>query len=296
MHGTLFEWPTRKGNGAVVLHTKDSRSAETVAWVKPNSASILELCELIVSSLPPPEGPNAMASPVIQPRLNPPKPADLKPGRSTVDAKRRGRQFSLRSFKRQVKSSPWQLVHLLHRLTIFGCAFYYAVTSIRAAVAMAQVLSGVQEFQLPLTTYSLTHIVPTMGTSSVRSSPLVQSTLAGDTSPRSDTIYLEANGTSFDACHTPKFNKDHYGNAYLRLVYGHIVEGTKHEFTDLNSLELIRPLLTVRSRSCRAGNARERWSSCCCATRQTLKTCIWPRCACPSRTTRSRHGTRRARA
>lgn len=168
--------------------------------------------------------------------------AHMRSTPTTKDIRGR-RQLSLRSFKRHIKASPWQLLHLLHRLVIFGFAFYYLVTSIQASVAMKDVLSGVQQFQLPATTYTFSLIPKSMGSSSIRLSPLMRQVLANNTSPRNDTLYLETNGTSFDACHAAKFYSDQYGNKYLRTLFKRLVEGTQHAFTDLNALELIAPVV-----------------------------------------------------
>lgn len=137
----------------------------------------------------------------------------------------------------------WQNVRLLHRAAILGFAVYYVLSSIRSLISVVTVLTGTPLHFNNTRTYSGTLMKQQLGNDSIYLSPLLQTVLANDTSPRNHTLYLEANGTSKDACHKPKFIPKIYSNANLRSTYASLVSGTKHAHSFMTKMEVIAPVV-----------------------------------------------------
>lgn len=88
-----------------------------------------------------------------------------------------------------------------------------------------------------------------MGTSTVRQSPLVESALRGRTDPLNFTLYLGQDGlNSFQQCEQlDTRQKEIYSDRWQRSLFAKAVAGTAHNFTFLNDIELIAPVVDCGS-------------------------------------------------
>ncbi|TYZ65080.1 hypothetical protein PybrP1_011601 [[Pythium] brassicae (nom. inval.)] len=137
-----------------------------------------------------------------------------------------------------------QAIRIARRLLVVGAIIVYIVVSFQAAIRsymLGRVLTG------PLTIFNTSTaalINDYVGTATVREGRLVKQVLAGDTTPRESTLYLESLSTStFTGCSGANFDTKLYGNAYLREMYAQLIARASYKFTRLSELELVLPVV-----------------------------------------------------
>lgn len=92
-----------------------------------------------------------------------------------------------------------------------------------------------------------------LGNDTIRQSPLVNIALQGNIHPLNETLYLQQNGiSSFQPCeHLNVRQQEIYSDGWQRFLYSESVVGTAYNFTFLNDIELIAPVVDCNSASIR---------------------------------------------
>ncbi|GAB9477331.1 hypothetical protein Gpo141_00014395, partial [Globisporangium polare] len=140
-----------------------------------------------------------------------------------------------------------QLIHIIKRLLVLAGIFLYIAISLQASIRSLAVLRGAQS---PVTTYSsakATLVLDYVGSERIRDSKLVTQVLQGDTTPRNDTLYLNApSETSFLGCSSavaPKYDPYVYSNAFVRYGFEALSSTGAYNITYLADYELIVPFI-----------------------------------------------------
>lgn len=156
------------------------------------------------------------------------------------------------------ESRTGTLQRLSQLQTMFGClrtirrllalvtAILYVLASTMSAMAAVTVLRGQEYKSLPPEPYNNDLMAGYAGVGSLAGSPLVQRVLQGDTSTnRSDVVYLETPTTfSFDGCtKVEAFDSYLYGATYLRFLFTQLKTQLAYNFTLMNDLDLIAPVV-----------------------------------------------------
>lgn len=137
-----------------------------------------------------------------------------------------------------------QAVRITRRLLVIGASLCYIVVSFQAAIRSYALGRDVMS---PLTIFNTSRaalINDYVGVATVQEGRLVQQVLAGDTTPRVSTLYLESLSVStFTGCSGANFDAKLYDNAYLREMYAQLIARASYNFTRLPELELVVPVV-----------------------------------------------------
>jgi hypothetical protein len=144
-----------------------------------------------------------------------------------------------------------QLVNLVRRVTGVGAALMCLTNYLRATVVTFQVLRGSPVDSQSFGTMESELILGYLGDGLIRDSPLVQSVLKGDTSPRSFSLFLEnATSTSEEKCEAAElFDSDIYNDHFLRFNFDSLISRSSYNLTGLTDLELVVPVIDCTSPS-----------------------------------------------
>lgn len=138
-----------------------------------------------------------------------------------------------------------QIIHLIRRAFVVLATIQYIVTSIYACLDSMTLL---QDFGDPSGNFQLYEsklMGKYVGKTTMRESPLLIGALGNDTSPRSGTLYLEANVTSFTDCPTLLVTSLIYQDEFQRSMFASIATSTAYNLTFLDAAtsELIMPVV-----------------------------------------------------
>lgn len=159
------------------------------------------------------------------------------PGPSQPTKKRQKIKFKKVSFA--------QLWRLLYRLIVLVAAVCYASISFLAVIEAQGLLREEIGELVSEGSFTSNALKLQIGTTTLRESPLVTDFLRNDTSPRNETIYLDVNGASLDACAMSLSAQAIYSALNLRTVYASVARDTAYNlsFVAENVTELIAPIV-----------------------------------------------------
>lgn len=142
---------------------------------------------------------------------------------------------------RHSRQSPGRI---LRRLVGYGAALLFIQICASACVSIWDVLKGKQQDFMGVMYYQTTLMLPYVGTSTIRESPLVIQVLQNDTTPRNSTIYMRNElETSMVDCGERVTVPQMYSNEFQRQVFMRINLDTQYNLTFLNSYELVAPVI-----------------------------------------------------
>ncbi|OWY90253.1 hypothetical protein PHMEG_00041709, partial [Phytophthora megakarya] len=138
-----------------------------------------------------------------------------------------------------------EVIQLLHRVVVFIIALWYVVISVQAFVASVTVLRGFEYKDLGVVAHTSALISDYTGNKTIDDSPLVQNVLAGSTTPRDDTLYLETSSNhSFIGCtDVDGFDTQIYSNTFLRFMFTAVQKHAAEGLSYIADLELITPVV-----------------------------------------------------
>ncbi|KAF1316258.1 hypothetical protein FI667_g15532, partial [Globisporangium splendens] len=123
-----------------------------------------------------------------------------------------------------------QYAHIVRRIAVLAAAVFYMVSSIRASLAVATVLRGTRNTAMSFRPDECNAIGKYLGNGTIRESPLFTQLLGNATTPHTDTLFLDLNGTSFVDCQSQTISKAVYNNALNRLAYRSVVRDSAHYY------------------------------------------------------------------
>lgn len=143
------------------------------------------------------------------------------------------------------KLSGSQIIHLIRRVLVIFATIQYIVTSIHACLDSMTLLQAFGDPSGDFQLYESKLMGEYAGKTTMRESPLLLGALGNDTSPRSGTLYLEANVTSFTDCPTLPVTSPIYQDEFQRSMFASIVTSTAYNLTFLDAAtsELIMPVV-----------------------------------------------------
>lgn len=142
------------------------------------------------------------------------------------------------------KVTPFQIFHLIRRISAFIAALIYVAVASSATYATVHVLRGMENSDMAFAPYTLDIIGNYLGKGTIRESPLVMNLFANDTAPRGFSMYLESNtAISYTNCSHPNFNARLYGNTFTQYVVDTLIQHTSYNLTFLAEGELIAPIV-----------------------------------------------------
>ncbi|KAH7492105.1 hypothetical protein PRIC1_002422 [Phytophthora ramorum] len=138
-----------------------------------------------------------------------------------------------------------QLVNLVRRVTGVGAALMCLTNYLRATIVTFQVLRGSPIDSMSFGVMQSELILGYIGGGLIRDSPLVQTVLGGDTTPRGYSIFLEDNTTtSTEKCEQVElFDADIYSNSFLRANFESVIASGSYNLTQLADFELVAPVI-----------------------------------------------------
>ncbi|OWZ16944.1 hypothetical protein PHMEG_0009183 [Phytophthora megakarya] len=138
-----------------------------------------------------------------------------------------------------------EVIQLLHRVLVFIIALWYVAISVQAFVASVTVLRGFEYKDLGVVAHTSALISDYAGNKTIDDSPLVQNVLAGSTTPRDDTLYLETSSNhSFIGCtDVDGFDTQIYSNTFLRFMFTAVQKHAAEGLSYIADLELITPVV-----------------------------------------------------
>ncbi|TMW66470.1 hypothetical protein Poli38472_004235 [Pythium oligandrum] len=152
---------------------------------------------------------------------------------------------SSRSVKLGKCPTPWQLWHIIRRLGGIVAAIVYIHTLTWSGIWSLRTISGVvlPSFNLEINDVKL--ILKFAGTGPMSKSPLVRDVLAGNTTPRQNTLYLNSDvDVSSQGCSAvPHLGEWVYMNDFMRSNWDELVKQTSYNATVLKQVELIAPVV-----------------------------------------------------
>ncbi|KAG3249107.1 hypothetical protein PI124_g6225 [Phytophthora idaei] len=142
-----------------------------------------------------------------------------------------------------------QLFNLFRRIAGVAAALMYAGIGLQSAYKTIDVLQGRNVGAESFGTMEAKLIAGYCGDGLIRDSPLVKDVLEGDTSPRTDTLYLlSPTSTSFEKCaDIEMFNSDIYDATFLNGGFLGFIETSSYNLTILQDLEFIMPVVNCTS-------------------------------------------------
>ncbi|POM74004.1 hypothetical protein PHPALM_9088 [Phytophthora palmivora] len=138
-----------------------------------------------------------------------------------------------------------EVIRLLHRAVVFAIALWYVGISVKAFLAAVTVLRGFEYKDLGVVAHQCTLISDYAGTTTIDNSPLVQNVLAGSTTPREDTLYLETdtNHSLVGCTDVDGFDTQIYSNTFLRFMFNALQKHASEGLSYITNLELIAPVV-----------------------------------------------------
>ncbi|GMF20395.1 unnamed protein product [Phytophthora lilii] len=138
-----------------------------------------------------------------------------------------------------------QLVNLVRRVMGVGAALMCLTNYLRATIVTFQVLRGSPIDSRSFGAMESELIIGYLGEGLIRDSPLVQTVLSGDTTPRDYSLFLENETvTSTERCAgIDLFNAEIYSNTFLRANFESVVARGSYNLTQLTDLELVVPVI-----------------------------------------------------
>ncbi|POM59516.1 hypothetical protein PHPALM_31741 [Phytophthora palmivora] len=142
-----------------------------------------------------------------------------------------------------------QLLNLVRRIAGVCAALMYAGIGLQSAYTTIDVLKGTNIGTESFGTMEAELIVGYCGDGLIRESPLVHDVLGGDTTPRTDTLYLQSpTSTSFEKCTDIElFDSDIYNASFLNDGFLGLIESSTYNLTILQDIELIMPVVDCTS-------------------------------------------------
>lgn len=108
---------------------------------------------------------------------------------------------------------------MTHRLAIFVGAVVFLNVCISACIDIFHELNADQGASMDISPTESLLINQWVGTTTIRASPLIMDLLGNDTSPRTGTLYLDTESTSFSGCTSVKLSDEIYLDNYQRLMF-----------------------------------------------------------------------------
>ncbi|OWZ16945.1 hypothetical protein PHMEG_0009184 [Phytophthora megakarya] len=142
-----------------------------------------------------------------------------------------------------------QLLNLVRRVAGVGAALMYAGIGLQSTYTTIDVLKRTNIGAESFGTMEAKLIAEYCGDGLIRDSPLVKKVLGGDTTPRSDTLFLQSStSTSFENCTgIEMFNSDIYNASVLNGGFQNLVATSSYNLTILQDLELVVPVIDCTS-------------------------------------------------
>ncbi|KAE8999718.1 hypothetical protein PR003_g20257 [Phytophthora rubi] len=142
-----------------------------------------------------------------------------------------------------------QLLNLIRRLMGVGAALMCLTNYLRATIVTFQVLRGDPIASRAFNTMESKLILGYVGDGLIRDSPLVQTYLGGDTTPRDYSLFLEnETTTSMEKCESVElFNAEMYNDTFLRANFDSVVARGSYNLTQLVDFELVVPVIDCTS-------------------------------------------------
>ncbi|KAI9999117.1 hypothetical protein PInf_003803 [Phytophthora infestans] len=142
-----------------------------------------------------------------------------------------------------------QLFNLFRRIAGVAAALMYAGIGLQSAYKTIDVLQGTNIGTESFGIMEAKIIAGYCGDGLIRDSRLVKDVLKGNTSPRTDTLYLESpTSTSFEKCsNIEMFNSDIYNATFLYSGFLGLVASGSYNLTILQDIEFIMPVVDCTS-------------------------------------------------
>ncbi|TMW66136.1 hypothetical protein Poli38472_003901 [Pythium oligandrum] len=136
------------------------------------------------------------------------------------------------------------VLHLIHRLLVFGAAWRYIILSFQSSAASYELLRGHNSPSRDGNVFPFPVMASVVGTEAIRMSPLAKGAFSDDMTPRNSSIYINATGQAVGACPLSP-NNYVYTNDFLRAIFTAISRDTAYNITALDkaNMELIAPVV-----------------------------------------------------
>lgn len=133
---------------------------------------------------------------------------------------------------------------MLRRLVGFGAAILFIQVCLSSCIDVWNLLEGSQQSFHDLFLYNTALILPYIGTTTVRESPLVIQVMNNDTSPRNSSIYLRSETeTSTVDCGVLIPIPGMFTNEFQRQIFTRLMLDTQYNLTFLQTHELVAPVI-----------------------------------------------------